>query len=122
MSERTSKGPATVAAVSEQINNPEFPTLTASQVRELISRRAYEIYTQRETGFDDELSDWLKAEAEVVTMLLADPQQSAETETPNGLTAARPRTAPRVSKAAEGAHQRVSRWSKRKIAAKGNPA
>jgi hypothetical protein len=122
MSERTSKGTTISAAFTDQFIDPEFPTLSASQVRELISIRAYEIYTQRETGLADELSDWLKAEAEVVTMLLAEPQQSAETETPNVLKAARTRTPLRVTKAGDGARQRVSRWSKRKTVAKSNPA
>ena len=122
MSERTSKGTTIGAAVTDQFIDPEFLALSASQVRELISRRAYEIYTQRETGLADELSDWLKAEAEVVTMLLAEPQRSAETETPNVLKAARTRTPLRVTKAGDGARQRVSRWSKRKTVAKGNPA
>lgn len=122
MPERTSKGAAICATESDQLSDPVGPTFSASQVRELISMRAYEIYTQRENGSADELSDWLKAEAEVVTMLLADPQETVELEAPKGLTAARPRTATRVSKAANGARQRVNRWSKRKTAVKNNPA
>jgi hypothetical protein len=107
---------------SDLLNDPVYPTLSANQVRELISRRAYEIYTQRETGSADELSDWLTAEAEVVTMLLTDPQETVELKDPKGPAAARPRTVARVSKAANGARQRVSRWSKRKTELKSNPA
>ena len=121
MPERTSKGPAMCFAESDHLNGP-VNSLSAIQVRELITRRAYEIYTQRETGSADELSDWLKAEAEVVTMLLADPHETVELQAPKGPTAARPRTVTRVSKAGNGARQRPNRLSKRKTVVKSNPA
>ncbi len=122
MSERTNESPVTNEAMSHQVSNMMYPDLSVCEVRDLIATRAYELYKQRDAEFGDELSDWLKAEEEVVRMLLAEPQQTAEKETLNLSTANRTRTAKSAPKAANGAPQRVSRWSKRKNALKANPA
>lgn len=100
-------------------------TLSASEVRELIARRAYDIYTHRGTGFGDELSDWLRAEVEI-TLLLADPREIAEEGKRNGQPAARKSLARGVArgvmKAGNWAQPRVSRLPKRKNVLKSNPA
>jgi len=122
MSERTSGVRVTNRAVSNQLRNMAHISLSASEVRELIACRAYELYRHRGTEFGNELSDWLKAEEEVVTMLLAEPQETGETEKRNGRPPARTRKATSVSKAANDARPRVSRLSKGRDALKGNPA
>jgi hypothetical protein len=117
MSERTSKGLAANKAASNQLTNQAPISPSASEVRELIASRAYELYKHRGTAFGDELTDWLNAEAEVVTMLLAKSQET------NGLTEkAQTRKAFGASKAADSARRRMSQWSKRKSALKGNLA
>ena len=68
-------------------------TLSANDLREVIARRAYEFYKLRGTEYGDELSDWLRAEAEVVTMLLAEPQGTDHIGTRNGQPAARTKSA-----------------------------
>jgi hypothetical protein len=122
MSERTNENPVTNEAMSYHLSNMIYPDLSACEVRELIATRAYELYKQRDPEFGNELSDWLKAEGEVVSILLAEPQETAEKETLNLSTANRKRTAKSAPKAANGARPRVSRWSKRKNALKANPA
>lgn len=122
MSERTSEGQGTNKAVGDKLCNTAYVSLSASEVRELIASRAYELYEQRGTDFGDELSDWLNAEAEVVTMLLAEPQRIGETERPNGRPPIRTRKATSVRKRANGARPQVSRLSERKNASKGDPA
>lgn len=122
MSERTIEGPVTIEAVSDQLSNILYCALSACEVRDLIAGRAYELYKQRDAEFGDELSDWLKAEGEVVRMLLAEPQEAGETEILNPPIANRTRAATSATKAPNGARPRVSRWSKRKNALKGNPA
>ena len=122
MSERTSEGPVTIEAPTDQPSNILYSALSACEVRDLIATRAYELYKQRDPEFGDELSDWLKAEGEVVRTLLAEPQETGETEILNPPTANRTRAATSTTKAANGARPRVSRWSKRKNALKANPA
>jgi len=122
MSERTNESPVTNEAMSRQLGNMMYPDLSACEVRDLIATRAYDLYKQRDAEFGDELSDWLKAEEEVVRMLLAEPQETGETGILNPPIANRARTAKRTTKAANGARPRVSRWSKRKDALKANPA
>lgn len=122
MSEQTSEGPVTIEAATDQLSNILYSALSACEVRELIARRAYDLYKQRDAEFGDELSDWLKAEGEVVRMLLAEPQETGETEILNPPMANRTRAATRATKATNGARPRVSRWSKSKNALKGNPA
>ena len=122
MSERTSEGQVTNRAVSNQLHNMAHISLSTGEVRELIASRAYEFYKHRGTEFGDELSDWLKAEEEVVTMLLAEPQETDETEQRNGRAPARTRNVTARRKAANSARPRLSRLSKRKDAPKGNPA
>jgi len=102
-------------------SNMMYSDLSVCEVRDLIARRAYELYKQRDGEIGDDLSDWLKAEGEVVSILLAEPQKTAEKETLNLSTANRTRTAKSAPKAANGG-PRVSRWSKRKNALKANPA
>ena len=122
MSERTNEGPVTNEAISHHLSNMMYSELSACEVRELIARRAYELYELRDAHFGDELTDWLKAEGEVVRMLLAEPQETGETEILNLPMANRTRTSKSATKAPNGARSRVSRWSKRKNALKGNPA
>ena len=122
MSERTNESPVTNEAVSYHLSNMMYADLSACEVRDLIASRAYELYKQRDAEFGDELSDWLKAEGEVVRMLLAEPQETDETGILNPRIANRTKAATSTTKAANGARLRVSRWSKRKNALKANPA
>ncbi|HXI91624.1 MAG TPA: DUF2934 domain-containing protein [Blastocatellia bacterium] len=122
MSERTNESPVENEAMSYHLSHMMYADLSACGVRELISRRAYELYKQRNGEIGDELSDWLKAEGEVVSILLAEPQETAEKETLNLSKANRTRTRKSAPKAANGAPPRVSRWSKRKNSLKANPA
>ena len=122
MSERTNEGPLTIEPVSDQLSDILYSALSACEVRDLIATRAYELYKQRDAEFGDELSDWLKAEGEVVRMLLAGPQEIGEREILNPPIAKQTRAATSTTKAANGARPRVSRWSKRKNALKANPA
>jgi|GEM_PF-4440318 len=116
MSEPMSEGTETNTALGNQICNMT-EALSASEVRKLIASRAYELYKQRGAEAGNELNDWLTAEAEVVTMLLAEPQASNEiTGKP------RNRKAIGASKTASGARRIASQWSKRKNALKGDPA
>lgn len=110
MSERTIQGRA-ASAKSNHPRNVTPPSLSAEEVHELIESRAYELYEHRGTAPGDEVSDWRKAEAEVVAMLLAEPQEGDGTKR-NGRGAARPRTG--VSNAAAAAPPRVNSLSKRK--------
>jgi hypothetical protein len=122
MSERTNEGPLTIEPVSDQLSGVLYSALSACEVRDLIATRAYELYKQRDAEFGDEVSDWLKAEGEVVRMLLAEPQETVETGILNPPIAKRTKAATSTRKAANGARPRVSRWSKRKDTLKANPA
>src|SRR6266496_3631194 len=102
MSERKNESPVTNEAVSYHLSNMMYSDLSACDVRELISRRAYELYKQRDGEIGDELSDWLKAEGEVVSILLAEPQETAEKEALNLSAASRTRTAKSAPKTASG--------------------
>jgi hypothetical protein len=44
-------------------------SLSGEEIHELIARRAYELYQQRGAEAGDELSDWLRAEAEVLASI-----------------------------------------------------
>jgi len=121
MSERTNESPVTNEAMSYHLSNMMYRDLSACEVRDLIATRAYELYKQRNAEVGDELSDWLKAEGEVVRMLLAEPQETGETEILNPPIAKQTRAAISTTKAANGARPLVSRWSKRKEL-KANPA
>ena len=122
MSERINEGPVTIEAVTDQLSSTLYSALSACEVRDLIATRAYELYKQRDAEFGDELSDWLKAEGEVVRMLLAEPQKIGETEILNPPMPNRTRAATSTTKAANVARPRVSRWPKRKNTLKANPA
>jgi hypothetical protein len=97
-------------------------TLSANDLREAIARRAYEFYKLRGTELGDELSDWLRAEAEVVTMLLAEPQQTDHTGKRNGQPAARTRNTRGAMKANRLTQTLMSRSPKRKNVLKSKPA
>ena len=97
-------------------------TLSANEVREVIARRAYDLYKLRGTEFGDELSDWLRAEAEVVAMLLAEPQETADTARRIAQPAARTRSARGVLKASNAKQPAVSRLPRRRNVLKNNPA
>ncbi len=118
MPQRTIESPMASENLSNQLNRIVQVSLSASEVRELISKRAYDLYKLRGEHFGDELSDWLNAEGEVVRMLLTEPPQMFETEIPNGQVA--PRTGTAISVTADSARPRVSRWSKRKRTLKGS--
>lgn len=118
MSERMSEGHATTKTASSQPLGRARVSPPASEVCELIARRAYELYKDRGSEFCDELSDWLKAESEVVTMLLAEPQETSETKKRNGRLPARPRDGASIGKAANGARRQVTSHPK----LKDNPA
>src|SRR5262245_23094251 len=65
----------------DQLTNVQTPA--PNEVRELIARRAYELYENRGENFGDEISDWLQAEDEIVTMLLSLPIEVAQVEAPD---------------------------------------
>lgn len=122
MSDRTNESPVTNETMSYDLSNMIYADLSAGKMRDLIATRAYELYKQRDAEFGDELSDWFKAEGDVVRMLLAEPQQTGETGILNPPIANRTKAATTTTKAANSARPRVSRWSKRKNALKANPA
>lgn len=94
---------------------------STSEVRELIARRAYELYKQRGEHSGDELSDWLTAEGEVVAMLVAEPPEPARIQIPNGKRSGNS-AAPKRTQRANGAGTRASRWPKRKTTLEGTRA
>jgi len=49
-----------------------------SDLREMIARRAYEIYEERGKGDGDDLNDWLRAEAEVKSSVMAERRRAIE--------------------------------------------
>ena len=69
-----------IAEFQSQLTNVHTPG--PNEVRELIARRAYELYETRGDNFGDEISDWLQAEDEIVTMLLSLPDESAQLDGP----------------------------------------
>ena len=75
-----------------------------------------------ERSSEIELSDWLKAEGEVVAMLLVTPLETEELSKPNARPPAPTRSATGVKKATNGARPRVNRLSKNKDQQKNNPA
>jgi hypothetical protein len=91
--------------------NPLAHSLSAYEVRELIARRAYELYERRGPEPGDPLSDWLKAEGEVVSLLLSD---SNEIGGAFGPRPTRTQSTARVSKATNGSSPQTRRGSKRK--------
>ncbi len=122
MSKRTSKGQVTNETVSTKPSKLMGGLPSASEIRELIASRAYELYEHRGAEFGDELTDWLQAEEEVVTMLLAEPQELARTETPNGRPATRAAGSARTAKSVNGVGQRAARPPKRNNIPKVTPA
>ena len=64
--------------IHSQLINVQTPA--PNEVRELIARRAYELYENRADSLGDEISDWLQAEDEIVTMLLSLPVEVAQPE------------------------------------------
>jgi hypothetical protein len=49
-------------------------------LRDLIARRAYEIYEERGRGDGEDLNDWLRAEAELRSLLTAEKRRAIEVE------------------------------------------
>jgi len=45
-------------------------TPSADELREMIARRAYNLYQERAAGSGNEQTDWLRAEQEVIAMLM----------------------------------------------------
>ena len=75
MSTRISNGTMTTMEIHNQLTTVQTPA--PNEVRELIARRAYELYENRADSLGDEISDWLQAEDEIVTMLLSLPVEVA---------------------------------------------
>ena len=69
-----------ITEFQSQLTNVHTPG--PNEVRELIARRAYQLYENRGDNFGDEISDWLQAEDEIVAMLLSLPIEVAQVETP----------------------------------------
>jgi len=97
---------------------PDSPS--AVEVREMIASRAYELYEQREAGCGDALSDWLRAEAELVTRLLRE-SPNAEESGNRDRSPARTRNTVSRAKPANDARPPASKWLSRKSALKRNP-
>lgn len=108
--------------INNQLCNVADVSLSAGEVREMIARRAYDLYKQRGPESGDDLSDWLKAEAEVVTRLLSEPPDGAETRKQNGQPAATLSNRRSALKKDTGTRPLVRRLSKRKNVLKSNPA
>src|SRR5262245_61740236 len=81
MSTQISNVEMRVAEFQSRVSNIHTPG--ANEVRELIARRAYELYENRGDNFGDEISDWLQAEDEIVTMLLSLPIEITPVEAPD---------------------------------------
>jgi hypothetical protein len=121
MSQPTGERPVTTERLTGHSSDLGQGLPSTSEVRELIARRAYDHYKERGEQSGDELSDWLNAEREVVAMLLAEPPEPAEIETPNGKHS-RDRVATKRTGRANGAGTRASNWSKRKNTREGTRA
>lgn len=92
---------------------------STDEVRDLIARRAYELYEQRADGPGNELADWLTAEREVSAMLTA-PAEVASEAMPASSPAQPKNGARRIT--ASGATTKVKGPSKRKSNPKNSPA
>ena len=122
MNEQTRVDRMTDGTVRDSQHSMTCASLSAGEVRELIANRAYELYKERGTGFSDEIGDWLRAEAELVTMLLAEPPENEKPVSRNGRSSVRTRIPTGGRKASNGARPRVNDSSKRRGALKGNTA
>ena len=60
-----------------QVSAENYESGGQSDLRELIARRAYEIYEERGRCDGDDLNDWLRAEAEVKSSLRPEKRRSA---------------------------------------------
>ena len=87
MSTRISNGTMTTMEIHNQLTNVQTPA--PHEVQELIARRAFELYENRADSLGDEISDWLQAEDEIVTMLLSLPVEVARAEASDDPTAPR---------------------------------
>ena len=94
---------------------PDSPS--AVEAREMIASRAYELYEQRGAGSGDALSDWLRAEAELVTMLLQESPKAEESGNRDRVPA-RTRNTALSGKSTNDARPRASKWLSRKSALK----
>jgi|SRR4030095_485873 hypothetical protein len=88
MSTQISNGKMMITDFESQLANVHTPD--PNEVRELIARRAYELFENRADNFGDEISDWLQAEDEIVAMLLSLPIEGAQVETPDDPRPRRP--------------------------------
>jgi hypothetical protein len=120
MSQPTSERPVTAEKLTGRSSDIEQGLPSTSDLRELIARRAYDHYMKRGEQNGDELSDWLKAEGEIVAMLLDGPEPP-KVETPNGKHT-RDRAVRKQTARANGAGTRASAWSKRKNTREGTRA
>jgi Protein of unknown function (DUF2934) len=116
MSTRMSNSEVMFTEFHSQLTNIQIPA--PNEVREMIARRAYKLYENRGDKFGDEISDWLQAEDEVVTMLLSLPIDSGKPESYEG---ARPgRTAsPRSKKSFKATRTSPGNGNSRKGAKRG---
>lgn len=71
-------------SVSESHTEPASASFSPESLQTRIARRAYELYLQRDTTGGDEVSDWLKAEAEVCALFDPGMTHSAATQQPAG--------------------------------------
>ena len=68
--------------VSESHTEPAPVSFSPESLQTRIARRAYELYLQRDTIGGDEVSDWLKAEAEICGVIVPGLTHSAATQQP----------------------------------------
>ena len=81
MSTQISNGKMMMTEFQSHLTNVHIPG--PNEVRELIARRAYELYENRGDNFGDEIGDWLQAEDEIVAMLVSLPIEIAQLEAPD---------------------------------------
>src|SRR4029453_9432143 len=112
MSRSITRGHRTSDAVSVTLHEMPMESPSASEVRELIARRAYELYKQRAPEFGDEMSDWLQAEGEVVAILLGERPETSETSIAIDQPARRSTRPVKTAKPTKEARQQVTRRPK----------
>ena len=70
MSTRKRETPRDKRSISEQKPGAMFTSPSADELREMIARRAFNLYEERGAGCGNEQTDWLRAEQEVIAMLM----------------------------------------------------
>lgn len=119
---RTDKQHATSRVGDLQTNASIIPP-SADELRDLIARRAYELYEQRGAGYGDELSDWLSAEQEAIGVLLTQPSDVAIEQIPLRPLADEGNGKRRIKAVrGAGASTKMHGSSRRKSKPKGSPA